>query len=193
MAASDVSIVNRALDNLGHQPITSFADDVTGAKLASRSYEQLRDAVLAAHPWNFAIKREALAASATSPVWEYASAYPVPDDYLRCLGVENASESYEWKVESIDGSPAILTDLGAPLKIRYIARIEDPTKYSPLFIEALAARLALEWADPITGQTTTQAKMAELYQSKLAEARSIDGQEGTPQKLDVSSWTDSRI
>jgi hypothetical protein len=51
-------------------------------------------------------------------------------------------------------------------------------------VEALISRLAAEFAIPITGSRTLAEMHFALYERKLAEARSIDGQEGTPRVLE---------
>lgn len=186
--ASEVQIANIALSKLGAQPINAFTDDSNSARLANLTFSEIRDTVLRDHPWNCATKRASLAALATAPVWGYARQFQLPTDCLRVLGPENPNRE-PWKVEG----RKILTDLAAPLNILYIAQVTDPNEFDALFREALSARLAMEWAEPVSGNTTLQAQMAQLYAAKLRDARGVDGQEGSPDALDIFEWVEARF
>ena len=64
------------------------------------------------------------------------------------------------------------------MHIRYIARIEDPQLYSPLIVQAMAARLAVELCIPITESAKLQQNLASIFQGKLTEAMTSDGLQG---------------
>ena len=59
--ASVVGICNRALEKLGGGYIAALTEASKEARALNRAYDYVRDAVLRAHPWNFAIKRASLA------------------------------------------------------------------------------------------------------------------------------------
>jgi hypothetical protein len=187
---SDISVVNDALIKLGEKRIESFDDNVKAARIAKDTFADIRDKVTEAHPWNFALRRAALAANATAPTWEYTTAYNLPAEpnyCLRVLKVENPLHQ-DWKVEG----RTIITDMGAPLNILYIQRVEAIGNWSFGGLEALSARCALEWAEAITKSAEIKQQMAQLYAAKLQEARSTDGQEGTPDEFIVYQWIESR-
>ena len=184
MAATFVSISNRALTLLGAQPITSLEDDTKEARAANRMYLQSRDQVLRGHPWNFAMKRAALAANTTAPVFEYTNAYDWPADCLRIVEVDTTEK---WIIEGRQ----IVTDDGAPLNIVYVSQVTDPTKFDALFVETYALRLAADIAYDITASQTVMSNMEELYARKLPEARLIDAQEAQPEA--ENSWLESRV
>ena len=188
--ASTVGIVNAALIKLGEATITSLSEGAKPARLAHAVYDELRDSVIQAHPWNFALARAELAADAAAPVWGYANAYPLPTapDYcLRVLRLEDTET--EWKVEG----RRILTDAGAPLRVLYLRRVTDPNEFSALFREALAARLAAELAEPLKQSSSMAEAMRALYERKLAEARTADAQEGTPDAIEAEEWLLARL
>lgn len=187
--ASDVTIVNRALTLLGDKAITNFTDNCKAARLATRDFADERDDLIAAHPWNFAMARASLPANATAPEWELARAFDFPVDALRIVEVSGEDLGYKWQVEGRQ----IVTDLSAPLAIKYVRKITDANLMPPYFREALAAKLAWGWAESITGSATIQKAKAEEYGIKLANARSMDGQEGTQGVLDTSTWLDARL
>lgn len=181
--ASDVDITNSALDLLGEPVINALTDDTPGARIANRTFQRLSDAVLRAHPWNFAMFQASIPADATAPTWKYSAAYTWPSVpwCLRIWEVENPSR-LEYKILG----RKIHTDLGAPLKIQFIGRVTNYT--DPLFNEALAARCALEWAEKLTKEPAVRKDMAELYAALMPESRSIDGQEGTPEVAEHYTW-----
>jgi hypothetical protein len=189
--ASEVSICNRALRVLGVAPISALSEDSKAGSWAEQSYADARDALLAEYPWNFAIKRAALAASVDAPAWGPTYLYPLPADALRVLAVEGEPEQAvaPYKIEG----RAIATDATAPLKIRYIARVTDPAQFGPLFVEALAARLAAEGAFTFTGSTSREAQLAERYRELVANARRYDAQEGTAEGLVANEWIEARL
>ena len=186
--ASEVGIANAALTKLGQSSITAFTEDSTAARLANDRYADVRDALLHQHPWNFAMKRASIPAS-TAPAWGFTYACPVPTDYIRMYEVNGENEkSGKWRVE--DGS--VVSDLTPPFEILYVYRVEDPNKMSIGFREALASTLANDWAEKITGDPSVVADKERKARFAVAQARSNDGQEGTPRDLEADEWENSR-
>lgn len=190
MASSDVEIANRALDAIGARIITSFEDDTREAGLCRRYYPQLRDAILRSHPWNCAIKRAALAASPTAPTFGWERSFPLPTDCLRVLSVDGDEDTLgNWQVEG----RSILTNLSAPLNIRYIFRVTEPGLLDPALVSAIAARLAMELAMPLAGSLPMRQQMQREYVDRIREARSVDGQEGTALQVGAEDFVWSRL
>ena len=186
---SEVGIANAALRKLGQSPITAFNEDSKAARLANERYPEVRDALLHQHPWNFATKRTSLAAS-TAPEWGPEFSYPVPVDYIRIFKVNGEDErTFKWQLE--DGN--IVTNLEAPLQIKYVYQVTDPTRMTAGFREALASVLAAEWAEDLTGDESVVEDKQGLARFAVAQARSNDGQEGMPEQLESDDWIDSRL
>ena len=191
--ASDVSIVNSALHRLGAKRIVAFTDTSKEGLLANDTFFDIRDSLLRAHPWNFAIELAALAADATAPTWGFDARYALPEGATPCLRVLKVQGEDEnsgmWKVQG----RFIHTSLTAPINILYIKRITDANSMDALFREALSSRLAMEWATTLTKNSVIQQAMTNLYNSlKLPEARSIDGQEDIAVQIESSEWIDAR-
>jgi hypothetical protein len=192
MASSPVDICNIALTvHLGANSISSFNDPGKEALLARTAYNETRNEVLRAHPWNCATKRAALVANATAPEWGFDFAYPQPNDCLRILEVLDETGSsgayrlgYDWQLE--DGE--IVTDLSSPLNIRYIFENTVVETYDAEFVKALSYKLASEWVEPLVKAANLKGEMVEFYKQVLASARATDGQEGSPRKLESFSW-----
>lgn len=185
MASSDVEIANIALVLCGADTITSFSDTARRARVCLSQYANERDATLRAYPWNFAVKRVQLAPQVPAPSFGWQNAFTVPGDNLRILTIDDGKTDYD--VES----GVILADTSL-LNVRYIARIEDPTKYDSLFVQALGARLAYRISFELVQSAAHRDGLWEAYRRTLKEARAIDAQEGRITKLDSSTWDDAR-
>ncbi len=184
---ADIDIINSALVKLGEQPLVAVSDPSVPGRLANRTYADLRDALLVEFPWNFAIKRASLAADPTTPEWGFNFSYNFPSDLLRLVSINNESDM-EWANEG----RAILTDIEAPLEIKYVANV--PTeKMDATFRDALAARLAMEWAEPLSQTTSVGQQMATLYRNKLGVARTADGQQDRIQRIDAPDFINARF
>lgn len=186
---SEVAICNLALAGIGRgAQITSLDEASTAARLCKARYPYARDAVLRAYDWNFAARRAELANNATAPAFEYAYAYDLPAD---CLLVREVfeGEAQKWVVENRQ----ILTDMGAPIYIRYTTNASAPAFFDPLFFEALAARIAADVAMPLSESAGRAEGLYRVYMEKLSEARRRDAQEGQPESMPQGSWLDARF
>lgn len=185
MAVSQISICNSALGKVGAERISSIGQSVKSAELLNAIWDQVRDSVLRAHPWNFAIKRVTLAPNSTTPDFGYDFQYDKPNDCLRILDPDPDDVDFQ-----IEGDQ-ILTD-EATLDLRYIWRNEDESEWDSCFAEAFAWRLAREIAYSLTQSAALVTACDASYKEALQEARTMDGMEGTIQVDEVSTWTDSR-
>ena len=191
--ASKLKIINAALvGHLGAARILSVTENSVEGRLVEDEYDDLRRAVLRDHQWNFASTRVSLAAITNAPVWEFDHAYLLPSDLLRLVDVDNPLELV-YKVERMAEGKVIVTDIDAPLKIKYTADIEDANAMEPKFREALSARLAMAWAEPLTGVSSKTAELAKIYAAFLKSAKSVDGQEDSPKQTESDAWIDARL
>jgi hypothetical protein len=186
MATSVVQIVNNALIKIGASTILTLTENSEAARAANLIYEQVRDASIRDHVWNFAIRRVELAQNSTAPAFEFSYQYNLPSDCLRVLQMEDMGMYYK-----IEGGK-LLTDEGTA-KILYLSRVEDVNLFDALFVEALSARIAAELSVTLSESNTLYSNMMEMYQRKIADARSMDAQESGYQELIADTWLDSRI
>jgi hypothetical protein len=192
--SSKVSIANRALAKLGDDRILLLTDDVKSARTLNQMFDEVRDAELRRHRWKFAIKRASLPALSEAPAWGYERQFPLPSDYLAMVQI---GETYirpgmgGTASSSIEGG-VILTSAVAPLKVRYVARIENTGLFDPLFVEMLACRLAMEACETLTQSETKFSRCAQQYKDALIEATRADSIEKLPDELPAGSWLDSR-
>ena len=185
--ASAVQICNLALAKIGDEQITSLTDDSKAARMCNLVYEPMRDAVLRAHPWNFAVTRVALALDTDTPPYEYDAQFALPSNFLRYLG-SNLLDTASFTIEA-----GFMLCNASSVTLKYIKQETDPNKFDWLFIEALAARIAAELSIAIADSRTLSVDLFNLYATKLAEARTVDAQEGTPDDLTADTWLNARI
>ena len=186
MATSVVQIVNNALIKIGASAILTLTENSEAARAANLIYEQIRDACIRDHVWNFAIRRVELAQNSTAPAFEFSYQYNLPSDCLRVLRMEDMGMYYK-----IEGGK-LLTDEGTA-KILYLSRVEDVNLFDALFVEALSARIAAELSVTLSESNTLYTNMMEIYQRKIADARSMDAQESRYQEIIADTWLDSRL
>lgn len=177
--ASEVDIINSALNMVGATNIISRGEDSKSARITNQRYDYVRDAVLRAHPWNCAVTRRALTSDTDTPAFGYENQFTLPTDpyCLRVLGLDYLD------IDFVVEGRKIVTDEDT-INVKYIARVTDPNEYDQLLIEAIAARLAADTSFALVQSTSLTQSMFGLYESKLSEARFVDATEGTPGATD---------
>ena len=190
--ATEVSICANALRRLGDDPITSLTDDTERARLCNAFYTDARDAVLRSHPFNFSITRTTLAQLSDTPAYGYDYQYALPTDPYCLRVLEMEFKDYQFKIENVATHGRVLLTNEGTAKILYIARITDTNLFDAMFVDVLTAKLAVDLAYPVTNSMAVQKQMQDLFQKKLSEARSIDGQEGFMDDLVSDTFTDFR-
>ena len=168
--------------------IAVLDDNTKEASLSKLAYPACRDEVLRLHPWNSASSRASLPALLAAPAFGFDRQYELPADCLRVLRLPDADAETVWKVER----RVLLTDLGAPLSVQYVARIDDPGEMDPLLVAAIAARIALRLCRPLTQSGTLLEEMRRLFADRLRDARSADAQEGGGDRISAELFVDAR-
>lgn len=198
--ASDVEIANAALIKVGDDRITSFDDPSKAARLIKARYAMIREAELRSHDWSFAMKRAKLPALVAAPSWGFARQFQLPTDFLRLnringtwlpLGL-NDYKTDEEQMYAIEAGK-ILTDLSAPLEIRYVYKVEDPAQFDAMFVEAFACRLAMELAEPLTQSNSKRQLAADAYSDAIAAAKRANAIEKPPVDIPDDTWVLSRL
>lgn len=154
--ASEVDVCNLALARLGDNATVASIDPPEGSAQAehcARFYAIARDSLLEMHAWKFATRRVQLA-KLTVPSWDWSFAYAEPTGALKLLGVlsataSNDDETHPYEAESDTNGTAIILTNQEGASLRFVARVTDTTKFSPLFVDALAWLLASYLAGPV--------------------------------------------
>lgn len=189
--ATEIGICNSALSKIGvTRAIASLTEGSKTANACNEQYVKLRDDLLRAHTWNFAITRAELQASATAPASEYDFAYQLPSDWIRTVAVHD-NDAGEGAVEyRIEGRQILANAPRAWLK--YVKRVVDPNEMPADFREALALMLAAELAAPIANSNTLKTTLAAEFQRKHRKAKSTDAVEDYPESMPAGSWVTAR-
>lgn len=188
--ADFVTIANLAASALGEDDQLRSPDDDTHLSRSVKAvWDAERRASLRDHSWNFAMRRQALPALADPDPFPdpYGFAYRLPADCVRLIEVLGVGR-YDYQLEG----GFVMANAAAPLKIRYIADVEETARWDDLFAKAFAMRVAWQIADRITGDLG-RAQMAERkYWSALKEAKRVDARENPQVPHAPTGWEQAR-
>jgi hypothetical protein len=96
----------------------------------------------------------------------------------------------KWRIEG----GQLLTDVGAPLRLRYIARVEDVSQWDAMLLDVVAAKLAASIAFTVTSNASLAAQMLQAYQQMHAEARRMDAREASQdEEVTADLWSLARF
>lgn len=193
MAAITVDdVANMALGVLVEAPIASLDDNNKAARLLNLHYETTRQAELIKHAWSFAIFRSELDAMPEAlDGTTYSYAYAVPDDALRILPLTDSGEAHGVSIPWKQEGGVLLSNYEAPRLVRYIGNLTDPGDWNPLFVEALAARLAMKIAMPLTNKASNLQGAKVAYEEAISEARRVNAIESGSVAA-AQSWAAAR-
>ena len=198
---TETEICNIALGYLGANRITSLdiEEDSTEHLLCSENYEILRDAVLEEREWTFAVKRVDLVPSTDEIVFGFERLFQKPSDSVRILtvhddsvirpqpittpqpvsrGVHDLPQLEGWQVEG----EFILANAEL-IHVRYNRRVSETGSFSATFTQALAQRLAAEFALPLTESRSLFDKMWASYAAKIVMGGVSDGMQGRTRRV----------
>ena len=177
---SAVEICNAALLNLGATEIQSFTDGSPNSKFCNIRYPIARKSELRKHAWNFAVKRQELAQSTTTPVFDYDFRYALPADHLRTLRVANSSETnvYDYKQEA-----GFIVTSATQIYLRYIFDVTDTTKWDSTFIDLMVARMSYDLSYSITRRRSVWESFKLNYDEIATRTRPIDSTEDVADDL----------
>lgn len=190
--AAQVDIFNLALKMLGATRVSSPTENSKNAKECLDVYDMLRRSELRKKPaWNFAIKNVQLPASSTPPLFDMAYSYPLPSDFIAMHAPFDKANynDRDWVVEA----GQIYTDYGSPINVRYVSDVQDVSKFDPLFVEALAAKIAATISDSITQSNSKMAAAEERYKRAIAEARKANSFDIVPERMPLDTYITVRL
>lgn len=178
-------LANMSLGLLGQQPLDSYDDATTTARMVRVQFWQVADEVMEAHVWKFAhVRSPLLAVEASPPSHDYAYRFALPTDpyCLRVLGTHEDDD--DWSVAGrfvLSNHPA--------LKIDYLGRVVDTATWPARFTAPFCARLAWKLAYSITQSMAAMRDMAALYDLELTRGQRLDGQERAARTITSSTLT----
>ncbi|MFT4271816.1 MAG: hypothetical protein QM578_12450 [Pantoea sp.] len=199
--ATKIIVVNKALIKLGAEPLMSETDNNKASRTLEVIYDSLLDTLLRSYRWAFAIKRVELAALTDAPTFGYSLQYQLPSDFLRMDEVRDSTMlpvwhwfwqrniSPPWQIEG----RKLLTDIEAPLHLRYGSRVNDPSQWDSTFVEAFACMLAAEMCEAINQSSTKKQSAQQDFEAAIKAARAASAIERPPIMQQDTSWYTSRL
>ena len=176
-AVSEVGICNKALRFLGVEEIVSLSQNSKQAELCSRAYFEARNELLSAHYWSFATRYTTLPCLDTTEASHlslnaieqnnFQHAYKLPTD---CLAVQGLADN----VDFLLGEGGILYTNAKPARAILLILVSDPINFPPLFVEALAKKLAASLAISLVNSTRLEEIMSQRFEKSFEDARLFD-------------------
>jgi len=188
---TQLTIVNRALQLLGSQSISSLQENSRGARAMNRAYLPRLHNLLRLGIWNFALARAILAASATPPSFGKANYFPLPGDFLD-LAPPDETWNFNFTDWQIEGQQ-IASDDQSPIKIKYITSSVTESMFDVCFAEAFAADLAVNTCEELTQSNTKMATAAKAYDTAIEDAKKRNAFEKRPTKPAEDTWVTKRF
>jgi len=192
MPTTTVDIANIALGRLGQlEDIAALSDATAGAKACNRYLAIARRAVLARFSWAHATRELVLTelASSTRANWDYV--YDLPADFLRALNIDPGDRlarvtrdlrspfeiGYDVNGTRTDKRTLacdVVPEAATAPRLVYVRDDDDPDKWPPHFLDAVAWRLAAEVAMPLSVDAGRARLAFDLAGSALREAAAVE-------------------
>lgn len=200
--ASSVEIANLALGMLGAGTITSLTDNSKAARVINVRFPLVRDSELRARRWKFSIKRTTLPALSTVPAsGPYTQQFQLPADFLKELDVGDSypgldladyRSSYSTADYRIENG-MILTNLAAPLSLRYIYQVTDCSHWDSCFVTSFAAKLAWLSCEELTSSAEKRKLAMTEYSTAISDAVKANAIESPPELPADGEWVMARL
>jgi len=185
--ATKVEIVNMALSSLGSkQTIQDIdSDQSVESRTASLHYESALKTALGfnATPWSFATTWATSALLSDDPPGDWSYMYAMPADAVRIIEIIDTLDSRrnrpaKYTKANYEGQLVLLTDTESPVW-RYVFLNDTPATYTPEFVDALAAQLAMRMAMPLTRKRELREAARVEYANLINIASAADANEQT--------------
>ena len=176
MITSVIDICNMALDYCNVRNITSPDEDTKQCKKCMMWYDNVRRSLLLNMNASFSIKRAVLPEVVNVQIiYGYNKAYSLPPD---CLQVLNLDSPVDDRYYQIEGNYLYTNEnKDETVKIRYIADVQDVTKFDAEFCDCLALKLAEKICLPLTEDEQKANMLKQFAQQKYIETSAKYGRD----------------
>lgn len=174
---------------MGGSPITSFTDGTVEADVCDAMYEDIARAALTNSRWGFATNQSVLNRLAAAPTGRFDAAYQLPSGTLNvsALTVNDSPitfDTYGDKVYcDVSETEVVVAD--------YTFRA-DEIDWAPYFTIAVEYVVASVLATSVARDATLSQLMDQKAQVHMMQARRLDSQRQTSQKLNTSRFIAQR-
>lgn len=177
MAVTKKSIYQDALRLLADARLDTIVDDVESRFALDDAYADSVEFILRHAPWRFALKTAALVTT-SGPLPGFANAFAKPTDWLRTHALFVLAGTIERPVDVREQGLRFSANVET-VYIRYISRdflnIELAGNPWPEHTaRALAAYLAFQIAERVTGERSAPGRMSQVFAQHLGEAEQRD-------------------
>jgi len=171
--ATQVTISNLALMNLGAPTITRIEAETASGRAVRAGWDVCLEAFLCMHPWKFATTRTTTSPTANTPDHNYTYEHAFPSDAIYVFPPGQGTQPYDdYKIEG----RTILSNSDT-LYIRYIQNDVSVSDIPPLAANALAIYLAWWMCMALIQGNTGRREKERLwndFEKALAKARHAD-------------------
>ena len=184
-----IDICNRGLIFIGAEPITSFDDGTTEARVAANVYEDVVQTSLTNARWRFATNQQTLNRLTDAPTARFDLAYQQPNDTLiiHAVTVNDSPIEYQIYGDMIYADTTTTDTVVADYTFR-----QEEQFFPSYFIMAVAYSLAQIFATSIARDGSLTQTMATLADRAMLKARSVDSQQQTTRKLITGRFVQNR-
>lgn len=198
--SSVIAICNLALSNVGKDNISSLDEAGAEARACRQFYDLTRDALLQQYPWRFAQGLVSMAEMAQDIKSRWSYAYKIPSDCLKIRGVRRDYSEAEQCLDTLQDEITTPYDVDgglifcnlSPAILSYTKKSIDPSKFSPLFIDALSWSLAVRLAMPLTRDPKMRSDAYQLAQMAQVAAEISDANDGRESSDHESEYKGAR-
>ena len=189
--ATKLSIYNEALRAIGDLRLASLTEDVEARYVLDDAWEDCVEYVFTEGYWNFATKTEVITADlGQTPIPGFTFVFNKPLNWLRTITISNTSLFDDESVYR-DENNRIYANFDT-LYIRYISKEkavdEQVENWPPTFATLVAACLARECAERLSGSGAKAEGLAAEYKDVLAMAKNKDALDQSRVVFRPGSW-----
>ena len=176
--ANQADICNLAIARIGEREFISNIDEDTGTARACKVlYTNALEVQLASFHWPFAKKSAVLTAADVADREDWGYTYQLPSDCLIVRHIWSGSRTpdasarvpFELELDADSYGRVLLTDM-ASAQIVYTKRLTTAVNFPPLFVDALAWRLASELAMTVANRPDLAVRAAQAAELAFSRA-----------------------
>ncbi len=174
MGTTQISVYREACRLLGDYRMAALTDDTPTRYAFDDAWDRVVEYVLRAAFWKFATKTTTMEESTVPPVPGFTFAYDLPCDWLRTHALFFVDGGRETPFDARHQLEQIHTRKADPY-IRYVSNdFADPELWPEHFAQAVAARLAFDCAERVTGNPAKTEQMLTLWTEQFQRALAPD-------------------
>lgn len=193
--SNKLDLVNQALVKLGQKKLTSLLDTTPPVAVSAATIvDDVVRYVITDGAFTSCIRRQSLNVTTETPVYDYSYEYQLPTN-PKCLRVLSINESEcspkTGYIDYVVEGDKLYTNESS-VKIKYLADITDTGSFDPALNRAIVARLMADLSLSIGISATMCEALEKKANAELANAKSIDGQQGSNRDLYSDDLIDIR-